>query len=77
MLGGRPVEGKIKFFLGYSGWTKNQLIGEIKIDSWLVSHASASNILLADGESFWKKSVKAIGGSYLTWLNYPIDPLLN
>ena len=77
LLGGQPVEGKIKFFLGYSGWTKNQLIGEIKIDSWLVGQSSSNEILLANGESFWEKSVKAIGGSYLTWLNYPKDPLLN
>ena len=77
LLGGHPVEGKIKFFLGYSGWAKNQLLGEIKIDSWLVGQSSPSDMLLADGESFWKKAVKAIGGPYLTWLNYPKDPLLN
>jgi putative transcriptional regulator len=77
LSGGKPVNDKIKFFLGYSGWTKNQLYGEIKQDSWLVSHSSNRNILLADGEAFWKHSVELVGGSYLTWINYPKNPILN
>jgi putative transcriptional regulator len=77
LSGGKPVEGRIKFFLGYSGWTETQLEGEIKQDSWLVSHSSNRNIMLADGESFWRHSVEAVGGSYLTWINYPKNPILN
>jgi putative transcriptional regulator len=77
LLSGKPVEGKIKFFLGYSGWTKNQLADEIKRDSWLVSTASVRKILLAESETFWKNSVEAMGGSYKHWINYPKDPLLN
>ena len=77
MKSGLPIEGKIKFFLGYAGWTKNQLIGEIKQDSWLVGRSSCHSIMLADGESFWNQSVESIGGAYLTWINYPKDPLLN
>ncbi|MDR1525824.1 MAG: YqgE/AlgH family protein [Tannerella sp.] len=77
LLSGNPVSGKVKFFLGYSGWTENQLCGEIKQDSWLVSRSSNRNIILAEGESFWKHSVESVGGSYLTWINYPKDPILN
>lgn len=74
---GQPIDGKIKFFLGYSGWTENQLDGEIDQDSWLVSKTTSQNILLAEGDSFWKHSVESVGGSYLTWINYPKDPMLN
>jgi putative transcriptional regulator len=77
LLSGKPVHENVKFFLGYSGWTENQLHGEIKQDSWLVSRSTNRNIMLAEGESFWKHSVKLIGGSYLTWINYPKDPILN
>ena len=77
LLSGKPICENIKFFLGYSGWTKNQLYGEIKQDSWLVSRSSNRNIMLAEGESFWKHSVELIGGSYMTWINYPKDPKLN
>jgi len=77
LLSGRPVHGKIKCFVGYSGWTKGQLAEEIKRDSWLVGSVSSDKLLTADGESFWKYTVEQIGGRYLTWINYPKDPLLN
>jgi putative transcriptional regulator len=74
---GQPIGGKVKFFVGYSGWTKNQLMGEIKQDSWLVGAASAESIMQAENESFWKQAIAMIGGRYLTWINYPKDPQLN
>jgi putative transcriptional regulator len=77
LLSSDLVNEKIKFFLGYSGWTENQLYGEIKQDSWLISRSSNRNILLAEGESFWRHSIESVGGSYLTWINYPKDPILN
>ncbi len=77
LLSGKPVHGTIKFFLGYSGWTEQQLNGEINEDSWLVGNSSNQNIMLAEGESFWKSSVELVGESYSTWVNYPKDPILN
>jgi putative transcriptional regulator len=77
ILSGQPYQEKLKFFIGYSGWVDNQLETEINQDSWLVSNASNRNIILAQGESFWKLSVEDVGGSYLTWINYPKDPILN
>ncbi|MDR0430226.1 MAG: YqgE/AlgH family protein [Tannerellaceae bacterium] len=71
------IKGKIKFFLGYSGWTKDQLRFEIKGNSWMVSHSVGGNIMLADGESFWKNSLEVLGNQYKTWINYPKDPHLN
>ena len=77
LLSGQPNYEKIKFFLGYSGWTNNQLVNEIKQDSWLVGQISNRDLLITDGELLWRRAIKTIGGSYLTWLNYPKDPLLN
>jgi putative transcriptional regulator len=77
LMSGKPVTGKIKFFLGYSGWTKSQLVEEINQDSWLVSQTSHRQIMYAEDEMFWKHAVELVGGPYLTWINYPKDPLLN
>ncbi|MCS2917052.1 YqgE/AlgH family protein [Parabacteroides merdae] len=44
----------MKFFLGYSGWQEGQLHNEIDQNSWVVSHASNRNVLLAEGEGFGK-----------------------
>ena len=74
---GHSIEGKVKIFLGYSGWTEGQLGNEINKNSWVVSHAAKENVLLADGESFWKNSLEQLGSNYEAWTKYPKDPYLN
>lgn len=77
MQNGHSIEGKVKFFLGYSGWAEGQLGNEINKNSWVVSHAAKENVLLADGESFWKNSLEQLGSNYEAWTKYPKDPYLN
>ena len=77
ILNGHSIEGKVKFFLGYSGWTEGQLVGEIARNSWIVGQPSNRSVLLADGESFWKRSLESMGSQYETWTKYPKDPYLN
>ena len=77
MQNGHSIEGKVKFFLGYSGWTEGQLEGEITRNSWVVSQSTNENIMIAEDESFWKASLKELGSRYKTWTNYPKDPYLN
>ncbi|MDR3266176.1 MAG: YqgE/AlgH family protein [Tannerella sp.] len=78
LLGKQSNTNKIKFFTGYSGWSAGQLQSEIEHDTWLVSKpSSSSDMLSAEDESFWKRSVESVGGEYLKWLNYPKNPLLN
>ena len=74
---GHSIEGKVKFFLGYSGWQKGQLDNEITQNSWVVNHTSNSNVLFAEGEDYWKQALKALGSKYETWTKYPKDPYLN
>lgn len=74
---GHSIKGKVKFFMGYSGWQKGQLNNEIFQNSWIVSHASNRNVLLAEGEDYWKQSLKQLGRQYETWTKYPKDPYLN
>jgi len=74
---GNPVEGKIKFFLGYAGWEQNQLDEEIAIHSWLVSKTGQAKIMKSDGEIFWKKSLLDLGDQYKSWTNFPRHPFMN
>jgi len=77
ILSGNSIEGKVKFFMGYSGWTENQLNKEILSNSWLVSHSTNKRIMLAHDDSFWNDSVTSLGVPYSTWINYPKDPEMN
>ena len=68
---------QVKFFLGYSGWTKEQLDSEIVCNSWLVGHSSCRSLILARDDSFWNHVVERLGHPYSTWTNYPKNPEMN
>jgi len=55
----------IKFFIGYSGWDKNQLKDEIDNGSW----QSKSNL--------WKAKIEELGEYFKIWSNSPENPNLN
>ncbi len=67
---------KVRFFLGYSGWDKDQLKEELDEDSWLVSDISPK-IVMQSSEELWKDMVKQLGGKYSLWENFPENPALN
>ena len=71
---GGAVEGNVKFFMGYSGWSENQLNEELVRDSWLVGKCSIENMMMADNESFWGYSLDLLGSPYNIWKNYPKNP---
>ncbi len=74
---GNPIDGKIKFFLGYSGWGSGQLEEEIKSNTWLVSNIDTNDIIAGDGDDLWKKSLSKLDKCYKMWINYPKEPYLN
>ncbi len=74
---GHSIEGKVKFFLGYSGWGKGQLNNEITQNSWVVSDDMQLDILQEEGEDCWKRALQSLGSKYETWTKYPKNPFLN
>ena len=67
----------IRFFLGYSGWSEEQLIIEMKESSWIIIENDFSNLFSIDSEEFWRNQLLEIGGEYQIWANAPEDPALN
>ena len=63
----------IRFFLGYSGWSKNQLNREIRSKSWFVSENNHENILSINTENIWREKLLQKGGNYKLWANAPSD----
>ena len=70
-------EKRIRFFLGYSGWSSGQLDAEMEEKSWLTVQANKHLVFEKDEQSIWKKSLQQMGGEYEQLVNYPIDPQLN
>ncbi len=68
----------IRFFLGYTGWSANQLEGELKENSWIMTTNNYnSSILEKSSSQFWKEKIIELGGEYLIWSNAPENPILN
>lgn len=77
ILQGNPTEGKIRFFLGYSGWDPNQLQQEINEDTWFIGSNKISNLINSPAKDLWKTSLEKLGKQYEAWSRFPRVPSLN
>jgi len=68
---------KIRFYIGYSGWSNGQLETEMAEKTWLTVNATRSLIFHKNAAEIWKDSLKHLGGEYEMMINFPIDPQLN
>lgn len=67
----------IRFFLGYSGWSKNQLTDELETASWFVTENDYDNIFSIKETTIWKNKLLQKGGKYKIWANAPSDIQMN
>ena len=77
MANGEVNPAEVRFFLGYSGWSANQLNEEMKTNSWIVSQAKYRHIFQDDYNTLWKDVMQQMGGVYNTMASYPESPILN
>ena len=68
---------KIRFFIGYSGWSEGQLKEEMTEKTWLTVKPTRKLIFHNNYNEVWKDSLKHLGGDYEMMANFPIDPQLN
>jgi putative transcriptional regulator len=70
---------KVKFFMGYSGWGKGQLMEEIKENSWIVIKPEDNKLIFNDlsSDDMWRSILEDMGGRYSMYSKYPEDPRLN
>jgi putative transcriptional regulator len=74
---GKADPEKIRFYIGYSGWSPGQLQTEMDEKTWLTVEAARKLIFHPNAEEIWKDSLKHLGGEYEMMINFPIDPQLN
>lgn len=76
--GGLSIEGNVRFFVGYSGWSPGQLEQEIAEHVWAVDTPQPISELLTGGEDrYWHRYVRRLGPSHRHWLYHPINSHLN
>jgi putative transcriptional regulator len=68
---------EFRFFLGYAGWDKTQLVDELKNKSWILHQTKFKHMFEEDPNALWKGSLKEKGGKFSLIANFPDDPILN
>lgn len=64
-----------RFFLGYSGWDKEQLDEELNEKSWIVLKDISKEVILDDGNNdLWKDLMSKMGGKFEVMSNFPLNP---
>ena len=68
----------IRFFAGYSGWDKDQLISEVRENSWIIVPSDKECCMkLSSNKELWSSFIKKMDAKYAIWTNLPADPFLN
>ena len=72
---GYPIEGHIRFFIGYSGWSSGQLYDELKSKTWAltINPLSPAESLTGEGDAYWHKVVAGLGDEFRAWNILPRD----
>ena len=67
----------VRCFVGYSGWSKDQLEMELSEKSWLVARGSKERIMDIKNSDLWGTTLRGMGRSFAPLANFPEDPSLN
>jgi putative transcriptional regulator len=68
----------LRFFIGYTGWSKGQLQEEIDELSWVVKKAPHDfDIFNAFEDELWRDLILQLGGKYKIMADYPLNPADN
>lgn len=68
---------EIRFFVGYAGWTANQLNEEMIQKAWFSHPATPSTVLTADPKTLWGEELEKVKSSYKVFSDIGFDPNLN
>ena len=76
---GYPVEGYLRFFVGYSGGSAGQLDDELAAGTWAVKREldEVIPLLAGCGDPYWHRVVHSMGERYRQWTLLPQDVKAN
>jgi putative transcriptional regulator len=77
LFSGEVDKNQVRFFVGYSGWSPDQLQAEIKANSWFVTDVDRETVMDTDIEYLWKVIMKKLGKKGEMISKMPEDPNLN
>jgi putative transcriptional regulator len=74
---GKLDKSRIRFFLGYSGWSAGQLDRELKENSWVIATIRSDLVMDNRGNDTWKMVLRSLKNKYRIWADFPESPDMN
>ncbi len=57
-ISARPDPSGFHVYLGYAGWTKDQLRKEVELGGWFIFQADAGTVFASDPDSLWSQMIQ-------------------
>ena len=57
-ISSRPDPGVFHVYLGYAGWTPEQLRNEVRVGGWFIFQADKQTVFDANPDSLWRQMIK-------------------
>lgn len=57
-ISARPDPGVFHVYLGYAGWTRDQLRQEVELGAWFIFPADARAVFNSDPDSLWEDMIR-------------------
>jgi putative transcriptional regulator len=57
-IAGRPGPDTLHVYLGYAGWSNDQLRREVKLGSWFIFQGDARTVFDSDPDSLWRQMIQ-------------------
>jgi putative transcriptional regulator len=68
---------RIRFFLGYTGWSVGQIAEEMEDKTWVLADPSPEFLFDPNHQDLWTNILTSMGGEFAQMARYPLDPQLN
>jgi putative transcriptional regulator len=70
-------EDDLRFFVGYSGWDKEQLDNELNTGSWFVADANPEELISVNASALWANELEKQRKTYKIFGEIGFDPSMN
>jgi len=68
---------EVRFFVGYAGWSEEQLEDEIEERSWYVRNLNDLPVMDTVRDDLWNEALRGMGKPFANLAHFPADPKLN
>ncbi len=74
---GEVTSHQIRFYIGYSGWSENQLAEELESDRWFSKNINYNQLIQVPPAELWGHELVKINPGYKAFTDFSFDPSLN